>query len=312
MPSMTAARDADRLLRSLYIGERHTPMGSRIQMLDDALRGAQLTTADAIQIFERLEGQGYVRTIGTMHDAPHSVMLTDDGRQLGRELHRRSESRVERELHLQNRLVPWVYEHVSFDSWTNLQFFATAEDWWFCGTEITWDEVFAAVDYLEAEALLRVERKKGDLTAIRVSPTSLGIDFAHSRVDLRSFMNSQHSQPSTTTNYISSNIVQGDAPGSNLATGGNATQIMKQGVDADALASLIAHLREVAPTLQLSEDDAQDLTAEIDTLEQEGSDSQRSRRIWRSISRIMAPALAAAAADHGIAAVMEAGTALLG
>jgi hypothetical protein len=67
-------------------------------------------------------------------------------------------------------------------SGSSLQEFAGEGRWWFTGTEVTWDEVFAAVDFLEAENLLAVERIPG---RIGVRPTFLGINFALSHMTLR-------------------------------------------------------------------------------------------------------------------------------
>ncbi|MEU9171519.1 hypothetical protein AB0D34_27570 [Streptomyces sp. NPDC048420] len=62
------------------------------------------------------------------------------------------------------------------------QEFAGDEHWWFAGTEVTWDEIFAAVDSFGAENLLAVERIPG---RIGVRPTPLGIKFALSLMTLR-------------------------------------------------------------------------------------------------------------------------------
>ncbi|MGW4984838.1 hypothetical protein [Streptomyces mirabilis] len=101
-------------------------------------------------------------------------------------------------------LVRWAYEHSPAAGSASLQEFAGDEHWWFAGTQVTWDEVFAAVDYLEAENLLRVERTNG---RIGVRPTPLGIKFAHSRMTLRTFMSTHQPQSSGVTNNVGDSIV---------------------------------------------------------------------------------------------------------
>ncbi|MEU0998999.1 hypothetical protein [Streptomyces tibetensis] len=123
-------------------------------------------------------------------------------------------------------------------------------------------------------------------------------------------MSTQQPHSSNVTNNY-----RDSAPGSNLATGGGNTQTVNQGVDGHALASLVAQLRQIAPTLELSREDAEELAEEIDTLESEGVEPTRGRRIMRRIARIVTPALpaaAAAGADAAVQAAIAAGTGLFG
>ncbi|MGW4984837.1 hypothetical protein [Streptomyces mirabilis] len=79
------------------------------------------------------------------------------------------------------------------------------------------------------------------------------------------------------------------------------------------MTSLVAQLRQVASTLELSGDDAQDLEEEIDLLEQVGADPGRGPMIWRAIKRILASAIAtgvAAGSELAVQAAIEAGSAL--
>ncbi|MFI1045357.1 hypothetical protein ACH4U3_05985 [Streptomyces griseoruber] len=142
-----------------------------------------------------------------------------------------------------NWLVRRAYDNTPAGGSASLQEFAGDEHWWFAGTEVTWDEGFAAVDFLEAENLLAVERIPG---RIGVRPTPLCIGFALSRMTLRTFMSTQQPHSSSVTNHFGSIVVQGNATGNNLATGGGNTQTVIQGVDGDALASLVAQLRQIA------------------------------------------------------------------
>ncbi|WP_326757338.1 hypothetical protein OHB35_53200 [Streptomyces phaeochromogenes] len=275
---------------------------------DAIMDPAQLDGSEKDAIVALLIEHRYVSSEGERADGSvHLIKLTANGLEHARHLHRISQSRAERDIYLHNWLVRWAYEHAPAGGSASLQEFAGDEHWWFAGTQVTWAEVYAAVDYLEAENLLRVERTNG---FIGLRPTPLGIKFAHSRMTLRTFMTTQQPQSSGVTHqYRDSIVVHGDAAGSNLATGGNNTQTVNQGVDADALATLVTQLRQVAPTLALPEDDAEDLAEEIDTLEREGTEPSRGRKIWRAIMRIVGPALGSAAAAGSEQAVQAAVTA---
>ncbi|WP_406368330.1 hypothetical protein OG788_46515 [Streptomyces sp. NBC_00647] len=276
------------------------------------MESAQLDTAEKDAVISSLIAQQYVSSEGERADGSvHLIRLTANGLEQARHLRRISQSRAERDIYLHNVLVRWAYTHTPPAGSVSLQEFAGNERWWFAGTQVTWDEVEAAVGFLEAETLLVAERTVG---RIGVRPTPLGIRFAHSNMTLRTFMTTQqpHS-PGVTNNFSDSIVVHGAVSGSALATGGNNTQTVTHGVDANALASLITQLRQVAPTLQLPEDDVQDLSEEIDTLEREGDDLGRGQRIWRRIARIMTPAItstAAAGSEQAVQAAIAAGSQL--
>ncbi|WP_327666666.1 hypothetical protein OHN37_07515 [Streptomyces sp. NBC_00485] len=92
--------------------------------------------------------------------------------------------------------------------------------------------MYAAVDFLEAEKLLEMERTVGPVS-IRLTPW--GINFAHSHMALRTSMTTQQPQsPNVTNNFGDSIVVHRTLSGSALATGD---------VNADTLASLVTQLR---------------------------------------------------------------------
>ncbi len=261
-------------------------------------------------IVSLLVARGHLSANVKANGSAYLVKLTGNGLEHAREVLRRSRSKIERETHLHTVLVRWSYEHAPAGGSASLQEFAGDVDWWFAGTEVTWDEVFAAVHFLEAEGLLRVDQAN---SFARVQPTPLGIKFAHSRQNLRTFLMTQPPQASgVTNNFYDSNIVQGDAPASNFATGEHITQTINNGVDADALASLVTQLRELAPMLELTQEDSEDLSEEIDALAGEGTEPVLGRRIMRRIARIIVPAAVGAGADAAVQAAVAAGTGLFG
>ncbi|MFD5633675.1 hypothetical protein ACFWJM_05955 [Streptomyces sp. NPDC127077] len=272
------------------------------------MESAQLGAAEQDAVVSSLIAQRYVSSQGERADGSVDLIrLTANGLKQARHLRRISQSRAERDIYLHNALVRWAYEHTPPAGSVSLQEFAGNERWWFAGTQVTWDEVEAAVGFLEAERLLVVERTVG---RIGVRPTPLGIRFAQSDMTLRTFMTTHQPQsPGVTNNFSDSIVVHGSVSGSALATAGNNTQSVTHGVDAHALASLITQLRQVAPTLQLPEDNVHDLSEEIDTLEREGDDLGRGRRIWRNIKLILTAAITSAAAAGSEQAVQAAITA---
>ncbi|MFD5015382.1 hypothetical protein [Streptomyces chartreusis] len=305
---MTIARYAEQFLLCALAA----PGGSLSDFLDpDAIMAsAQLDEEAQNAIIAWLVTQQYVTTEVRADGSAYLVKLTANGLEHAREWRRRTQSKVERERYLQEALMRWAYDNSPANGSVSLQRFAADERWWFHGTEVTWDEVYDAVHFLEAEGLLWVELPTG---MTRVRPTPLGTKFAHSHMTLRYFMTTSQPQSSNVTNnFNNSNVVQGDAPGSNFATGDNVTQSVNQGVDADALAGLVAQLREIAPTLDLSEDDAADLAEEIDALAAEGDEPSRGRRIMRSLARMMLPAAGTAASEAAVQAAIEAGAGMFG
>jgi len=304
----------ERYVEQFLLCALETSRGSLNEFLgpDAIMDPAQLDGPEKDAIVSFLIARRYVSSEGERADGSvHLIKLTANGLEQARHLRRISQSRAERDIYLHNWLVRWAYEHAPAGGSASLQEFAGDEHWWFAGTQVTWDEVYAAVDYLEAENLLGVERTIG---YIGVWPTPLGIKFAHSNMTLRTFMTTQQPQASGVIHqYRDSIVVHGDASGSALATGGNNTQTVSQGVDADALASLVAQLRQVAPALELPEDDADDLAEEIDALEREGTEPGRGRKIWRAIMRIVGPTLgsvAAAGSEQAVQAAVTAGSEL--
>ncbi|MFE7469427.1 hypothetical protein ACFU6R_35730 [Streptomyces sp. NPDC057499] len=297
--SLNEFLNPDSIMGAVQHGDRNGQRRHPIVIVDKQEKDA---------IVSLLVAREYVSALTKANGSAYLVKLTGNGLKHARELLRRSQSKIERETHLHNVLVRWAYEHAPAGGSASLQLFAGDEHWWFAGTEVTWDEVFAAAHFLEAEGLLRVDQANG---FARVQPTPLGTKFAHSKQTLRTFMMPQPPQVSeVTNNYTNSTVVNGNAPGSNFATGEDITQAINHGVDADALTSLVAQLRGIAPTLELAQEDAEDLSEEIDALEGEGSEPARGRRIMRRIARIIVPAAVGAGSDAAVQAAIAAGTGL--
>ncbi|MFJ9105648.1 hypothetical protein ACIRJM_45200 [Streptomyces sp. NPDC102405] len=305
---MTTERYVEQFLRCALEASGGDPN----EFLDpEAIMGpAQLDMSQKNAIVSILLDRRYVSNEGDRADGSvHLIKLTGAGLEQALHLSRISHSKTERDTYLHNVLVRWAYEHTPAGGSASLQEFAGDDRWWFAGTQVTWDEVDAAVDFLVTEKLLAVERAIGH---IGIRPTPLGIKFAHSNQTLRFFMTTQppHS-PIVNNDNRGSITVHGDASGSALVTGDRNTVTLNQGLSADALAALVTQLREVASSLGLAQDDAEDLAAEIDNLEQEGAEPARGRRIWRAIMRIVAPAVttaAAAGADQAVQAAITAGS----
>ncbi|MFD8724997.1 hypothetical protein ACFV2H_45385 [Streptomyces sp. NPDC059629] len=309
---MTSEQHLERFLLAAVEDESSS---SRSLVVDHVVRVAELDlyydSDGKAEIVKTLVSRSYMVHQGRPPLIGFWLTWTPAGLEKAKHLRKISQQKAERDQYLHNVLVRWAYEHTPAGGSARLEEFAEDERWWFAGTQVTWPEVHVAVDYLEAENLLAGGRAS---RYSAVEPTPLGIKFALTTMTLRMFMTTQQPQPSSVTNNFNSGIVvHGSATGSNFATGGGNTQSLAQGVDADGLASLVAHLRQVASDLPLSQDDARDLAEDIDALEREGAEPSRGRRIWRAIVRILTPALtqaATAGSEHVVRAAIERGAEL--
>ncbi|MFJ9105649.1 hypothetical protein ACIRJM_45205 [Streptomyces sp. NPDC102405] len=238
------------------------------------------------------------------------LLWTDTGRAYAQNLKQAAGQKVSRDAHLHHALLAWAYEHTPANGTASIEHFEDADDWWFWGTPVTWEEVSAAVHYLEAAGLLTVNYGE----KVYVRPTFMGTRFIHSKEDLGTFL-ARQIQPSSGVahHYSGSIVVHGNPSGSALVTGDN--NAINLGVRAAALSSFGAQLRQVAPFLGLSQDDAEDLAAEINTLERGGIDPDSGHRSWRSIRRILLLAFATTAtadSKQAIRATITAGSDLFG
>ncbi|MEU8934383.1 hypothetical protein AB0D30_31430 [Streptomyces sp. NPDC048409] len=222
-----------------------------------------------------------------------------------------SQNRVALRDYLHTSLVTWAYRCAPDEGYARLSEFRSADDCWFAGVKIPPDAVDLAVGYLVDEGLLESD---GGWGALAVRTTTDGIRFLHSDQTVRDFVAAASQPPPHhgVTNYYSSSIyVRGNANNANLASGSHNSQTVSQGVDSDALASLVSQLRQVMPALGLQAADAEDLAEEVDVLEREGVEPSRGRRIWRSIMRILTPSVTTAItadAERAIHAAIMAGT----
>ena len=112
------------------------------------------------------------------------------------------------------------------------------------------------------------------------------------------------------TNYYGSTVVQGNMSGGIASTGDHNTINGGNGIDAQALASLVWGLREVAPQLGLDDVDAGDYAVEVEALERDGGDAEQGARIWRRILRLAGPALVTTVASGAGQRLVELGAGL--
>ncbi|MFD5633674.1 hypothetical protein ACFWJM_05950 [Streptomyces sp. NPDC127077] len=278
---------------------------TRVLNVKEVLRSAQIDKAYEGEILGMLQEYGIVQN--EQRFLWLQWVWTDAGLLHAQQLQRDSRDRAKRDVHLHNALVRWAYENFprpagSVDAWE----FVGSEGGWYRGTELAWDEVVAALLYLEAEGLVTMERLPNGSALIR--PTTMGINFATGSEDLRTFMAKQQprSTPSVTNNHNNSITVHGNTHNSNLASGNSNSQTITGNVNAHALTSLVSQLRQATHVLDLPTDDAQDLANGINTLEREGSDPHKGRHIWRSIKRILILAITSATAAGSEQAVQAA------
>ncbi|MFD6822776.1 hypothetical protein ACFWC5_20735 [Streptomyces sp. NPDC060085] len=232
---------------------------------------------------------------------------TDEGWRNAVEMVNKSRQPSLRYRHLYNTLAHWAYENSPPGLPAELPDFFETDGWWFLGAPMTWAEIFEAVLFLEREGFLRavgVLSSRG-----RLWLTDLGIIFVQSEKDLRTFMADRTPQGNSFNTTHNTVNIHGNTNNSNIASGSHNSQAITHGVDAHSLAQLVSQLRQIAPSLDLPVDDAQDLAQEINALEREGVEPGRGRRIWRRIARIVTPALTSAVAAGSEQAVQTAITA---
>ncbi|MEU3049023.1 hypothetical protein ABZ705_21375 [Streptomyces sp. NPDC006984] len=113
---------------------------------------AGLDAADEGAVVSHLVvGRWVERAVNQANGRSPLIRLTRTGASKARELRANSDSRAEREAHLNNRLLYWAYDNSPSGGSADLQMFAASKDWWFCGTEVAWNEVYAAVAYLKVK-----------------------------------------------------------------------------------------------------------------------------------------------------------------
>ncbi|MFF2902345.1 hypothetical protein [Streptomyces sp. NPDC057966] len=238
------------------------------------LKGAQLGKADEQAIISSLLSRRLVAPMFTQANGVSPlVRLTADGLQEANRLRTDSQTRTKREAHLHAALVRWAYQNAPAGGWASLQMFAADEDWWFCGTEVTWDEVDAAVDYLAEHKLLRVQRVLGRTD---IAPTALGTDFAHSHTTLRTFMTQQQGSGATTT--------INNHGGYNQFGPHNEMTFTYQGFQPDQLSQFAQQVLDAAVTMNVPEHLRDQITEDAQALQREAErEEQQPTRIKRAL-----------------------------
>ncbi|MFD9064662.1 hypothetical protein ACFVZ3_24420 [Kitasatospora purpeofusca] len=197
---------------------------------------------------------------------PNIVMLTTIGRTKAMNLRRRSQDRAEREHHLHDVLVRWAYNQHRPGPGASIQSLPTSPDWWFCGTEVTWDEVSAAVRYLEGRGLLAGPVQfSGPPDGIRLHLTPDGEDCARSGQTVRTYLDGQRSQPPA---------FQLTGDNNNIAFGNNnhqSTNFSAHGVSSEDLATLVSMIRFSIPMLGLPEEQKEAVEGDVAALEAEAA-----------------------------------------
>ena len=232
--------------RFVLIAFESDPACATVVVVKEIMRTAGIDKAWEYFIRETLTSWGWATEKPSFLSS--RLLWTDEGRECARRLQQAARQKVWRDSHLHHALMTWTYEHSPAGGSADLEQFGDADDWWFAGTPVTWEEVIDAVQYLEAEGLLTVNRSD----RFYVQPTSIGVKFMHSKEDLSTFLARQtRSAGGVAHHYRGSIVVHGDASGAALVTGDNNALTFNQGAGAIALRSFVAQLRQIAPSLSL-------------------------------------------------------------
>ncbi len=227
MDGVTVEVYADRFLQSAFDAMGDDP--EQILHAGRIVGAARLDAADEQAVVSHLVVRGWAkRAVNQANGRSPLIRLTRAGVAKARELRAHSEPRAEREAHLNNVLPHWAYNNSPSGGSADLQKFAAAKEWWFCGTEVTWHEVDAAVAYLEAKGLLVADRTPRPQ---RITLTADGIDFVRSKQTLWFFLTTRQQQPvSNGTIIVDSNVVYGPVHDSSLAAGASNAQTVRGNV----------------------------------------------------------------------------------
>ncbi|MCX4853779.1 hypothetical protein [Streptomyces canus] len=226
MDGVTIEVYADRFLQCVFDAMGDDP--EQILYAGTIVEAARLDAADEQTVVSHLVVRGWAKREKQADGRSLLFRLTRTGVAKARELRAQSESRAEREAHLNNVLPRWAYNNSPSGGSADLQMFAAAKEWWFCGTQVTWDEVDAAVGYLAARDLLVADRVSRPQ---RITLTADGIDFVRSKQTLWFFLTTRQQRPvSNSPIIVDSNVVYGPVYDSSLAAGGSNAQTVRGNV----------------------------------------------------------------------------------
>ncbi|UKZ02703.1 hypothetical protein BOQ63_000790 (plasmid) [Streptomyces viridifaciens] len=247
---------------------------------ESILQSAGLSPDDEQAIVSHLVSTRKLRAIHQQSNgAVLTFQLTPRGMGDAMSLEAAAQDRARREKHLHRVLPDWIYNAAGPDGWTSLQTFAASEHWWFSGTEVTWNEVDQAVQYLQAKGVIATTVPLDG----RVQLTAEGIDMVLSGTTVRSIMG--------TSRPAEINIQTYNNNGGQTAFGDHARQSMTTttttGVDTTGLLNLVSLLRANAPLLQLPQEDQDELIQEAEVIEDEArADAPDQGRIRRALGRV--------------------------
>ncbi|MER8043479.1 hypothetical protein [Streptomyces sp. NPDC094032] len=228
------------------------------------------------------------------------VRLTPNGLTEARRLKVESTRRAARRSYTRISVLRWVDETAPASGSAEIQLFAFSPSSWFCGRQLTWEEIHEAVQYLREKGLL--ERYGGRELAL----TPMGQDCVEASTTVEAFMQGQQNTGPTQNFFGAVGAVNSTVHGGQVIAGNNAT--VNSGIDGAALVQLIAQLRAAAPTLDLSAEEASEYEADIVRLEN-AEDEEERRNVWQRL----APRLnSGAQAGSALATIVQFGMALLG
>jgi hypothetical protein len=288
----------------LWLHGRATEQRGHFQDMTVFTEREHLTADDAGDLALQLEQQGFVQISRSFGGGDTAVYLTDAGRVEVRRLKQLAGDRVRRADYATSAMLRWLYDQ---EGSVEVGKFVDAPTSYFAGTPLTDGEISSAVAELVSFELAESPTHPNDDDPYLLQITAGGKSCVRSGRAVRSYMDTQ-STAGTTNNYHSSTVVQGEVSGGVILTGDHNTVNAGNGIDAQALTSLVQGLRVVAPQLDLEPVDAEDFEAEVVALEHDGADAEQGSRIWRRIMRLAGPALTTTVATGIGQQVVELGT----
>lgn len=182
--------------------------------------------------------------------------------------------RRQRILFAENAVLQWVFNLDSPGSPNELVSFFIAEESFFFGDQLTVDEVESAKNYL-------VQRELCGGTLVGIYLRANGRDCVLSGKTVREYVERRNGNGDWT-------VTVNNSPGSVIGQQERVEQTNTfNGADLSQVAALVQELRAIAPSLNLSAEDAEEYDEDVEALETATDNPALWRRAWRGVRAML-------------------------
>lgn len=239
-----------------WLAERAAVNPSAVQDVTEFAEQEELPTEDVDILALHLEQRGLVEVVRS-YSSKTEVHVTDEGRVEGRQLRKLQLDRAARMRWACDALLSWLYDVGHDQAPVEAAKFMAVPGVYFAGDTLTAQEIHQALQRLEHHQL--IERIDGTVPGT-VSITAAGVDFVLSGGSV----SDQRSQPTAGDTY---NIT--DSQGFVAGSQTNVTQNNTFGIDPSKLHEFAAAVKQLAPSLGLSEPETAAVIEDAEVLSEE-------------------------------------------